>query len=207
MLSWVFTLLLAPFASKLVNYSSHSELLKNARTSINRCFLRKCRRFRDSSECSKTHCASNTWPIRTKKLSKEAWRCKLPIYMRVFSKIFWCKRIVGRQKFVQYIPMLYLGCFILVSTVSKPNNQKKRKLICMVCLLPRCAWFASFAFFQVLIILLIFPVCSVCLLSQFAMRSMFKFSTIQQGTQVQNETVSFRKAQIQFCELWKNSKH
>ena len=33
---------------------SHGKLLKNAWTSINRCFRRKCRRFRDSVECSKT---------------------------------------------------------------------------------------------------------------------------------------------------------
>ena len=113
----MFTLLLAPFASKLVNYSSQSEPLNNAWTSKNRCFRRKYLRFWDSSECSKIHCASNTWPIWTQKLSKEAWRCKLPIYMRVFSKIFWCKRIVGRQKFVQYIRMLYLGLIDLNRTV------------------------------------------------------------------------------------------
>ena len=66
----------------------------------------------------KTHCASNTWPIWTQKLSKEAWRCKLPIYMRVFLKTFWCKRIVGRQKFGQYICMLYLGFIDVNRTVA-----------------------------------------------------------------------------------------
>ena len=39
--------------------------------------------------------------------------------MRVCSKIFCCKRTEGRQIFIQYICMLYLGCFILVSTVSQ----------------------------------------------------------------------------------------
>ena len=38
--------------------------------------------------------------------------------MRVFSKIFWCKWIVGRQTFVQYIRMLYLGFIDLNRTVN-----------------------------------------------------------------------------------------
>ena len=32
----------------------------------------KCRRFRNSSECLKTHCAANNWPIWRQKVPKEA---------------------------------------------------------------------------------------------------------------------------------------
>ena len=46
LLAPIFTLLLAPFASKLVNYWRHRESLKNVRKCSNRCFDGKCRRFR-----------------------------------------------------------------------------------------------------------------------------------------------------------------
>ena len=32
----------------------------------------KCRRFRNSSKCLKTHCAAHNWPIWTQKVPKEA---------------------------------------------------------------------------------------------------------------------------------------
>ena len=82
-------------------------------------FEGKCRRFRNSSECLKTHCGANDWPIWTQKVSKEAQRCELPTLKRFFSKIFWyTKWTVGRQKFVQYIHLLYPGQFILIESVS-----------------------------------------------------------------------------------------
>ena len=100
--------LLAPFASKLVNYSrqwvfKHSEEFRNRWhfpknfyctwavgswkfvqyihmlctgwfilvESVD-VFEGKSRRFRNSSECLKTHCAGNNWPIWTQKVPKEA---------------------------------------------------------------------------------------------------------------------------------------
>ena len=66
-------------------------------------FVGKCRRFRNSSECLKTHCGSNSWPIWTQKVSKEAYRCAQQTFMRVFSKIFCCTWRVGCQKFSHYI--------------------------------------------------------------------------------------------------------
>ena len=35
-------------------------------------FEGKCRRFRNSSDCLKTHCAANNWPICKQKVPKEA---------------------------------------------------------------------------------------------------------------------------------------
>ena len=40
----------------------------------------------NSSESLKSHCASNTWTIWTKKVPKEALRCELPTSFRVFFK-------------------------------------------------------------------------------------------------------------------------
>ena len=48
--------------------------------------------------------------------------------MRVFSKIFLYKRIVGRQKFVQYIRMLYLGFIDLNRTVYPPETNLSIKV-------------------------------------------------------------------------------
>ena len=53
----------ATFLSKLVNYSSHSEPLKNSWTSIDRWFRRKMSPISTSYECSKAHW---TAPLRKK---------------------------------------------------------------------------------------------------------------------------------------------
>ena len=66
-------------------------------------FEGKCRRFRNSSECLKTHCASNNWPIWTQKGAKRSVKMWLPTSTRVFSKIFCCTWMVGCQKLAQYI--------------------------------------------------------------------------------------------------------
>ena len=55
----IFTLHLAPFASKLVNYSRHSESLNYVRYRQIAVTEGKCRRFCNSSECLKTRRASN----------------------------------------------------------------------------------------------------------------------------------------------------
>ena len=72
-----------------------------------------CRRFRNSSECLKTHCAANNCPIWTQKSPKEALRVGLQTSTRDFPKICCCTRTAGGQKFVYYICMLYTGGFIL----------------------------------------------------------------------------------------------
>ena len=81
-------LLLAPFASKLVNYSRHSESLKNVWKWPNRSFWKKMSSILSSYESLKSHCASNRWPIWTQRVPKEAQICELPTCIRVFSKIF-----------------------------------------------------------------------------------------------------------------------
>ena len=58
MVAHIFTLLLAPFASKFVNYSRHSESLKNDRKSSNCCFQRKMSSILNSSENLKSHCTT-----------------------------------------------------------------------------------------------------------------------------------------------------
>ena len=51
------------------------------------------------------------------KVSKEAYRCRLQTFIRVFPKIFCCTWAVGCPKFVQYIRMLCSRRFILVESV------------------------------------------------------------------------------------------
>ena len=65
----IFTLYLA----RSVNFSRHSESVKYVWKSKNRCYRieGKCRRYRNSSKCLKTHFATNNWPIWTKKKSKD----------------------------------------------------------------------------------------------------------------------------------------
>ena len=89
-------------------------------------FEGKCCRFRNSSECLKTHCGANSWPIWTQKVSKEAQICRLQTSIRVFPKIFCCTWAVGCRKFVQYIRMLCSGRFILVESV--PSFLRRNKI-------------------------------------------------------------------------------
>ena len=70
----IFALLLAPFVSKLVNYSRHSESLKYVWKRSNHCFLWKVESISNSSESLKSPCASNNWSIWTQKVPKEAQR-------------------------------------------------------------------------------------------------------------------------------------
>ena len=64
----IFTLLLAPFASKLVNCLRHNESLMYVwKSTTNCCYWRKMWLI-----CLKTHCAANDLPIWTKKVPKEA---------------------------------------------------------------------------------------------------------------------------------------
>ena len=68
----IFTLLLAPFASKLVNYSRHSETLNFRKNSKLRTFSFENRDLTVFQHFSKAHCASNKWPIWMQKVPKEA---------------------------------------------------------------------------------------------------------------------------------------
>ena len=64
----IFTLLLAPFASLLVNYSQHSESLniwKNPEIQLTT-FSFDSSDFSTFNYTSKTHCPSNNWPINIK---------------------------------------------------------------------------------------------------------------------------------------------
>ena len=63
----------------------------------------------------KSHCASNNLPIWTQKVPKEAYRCELPTFTQVFSKMFCSTWTVACtcQKFVQYI-LLEWGRFMFL---------------------------------------------------------------------------------------------
>ena len=63
----IFTLLLALFTSKLVNYSRHSETLNLWKNSKSTTFY-----FENSHFIILTHSASNNWQIWTQKVPKEA---------------------------------------------------------------------------------------------------------------------------------------
>ena len=69
LVAYIFTLRLAFFASKSVNYSRRSESLNIVE--IGDIFLRK-QRFNNVQVSSKAHCDSNNWPIWTQKIPKEA---------------------------------------------------------------------------------------------------------------------------------------
>jgi len=68
----VFTLLLTPFASKLVNYSRRSESLIIHENSKLATFSFENSGLSMFKASSNAHCASNNWPIRTQKVPKEA---------------------------------------------------------------------------------------------------------------------------------------
>ena len=61
----IFTFLLAPFTSKLVNYSRHSETLNFRKNSKSTTFSFENSDLSIFQLFSKTHCASNNWPIWT----------------------------------------------------------------------------------------------------------------------------------------------
>ena len=72
MVAHIFTLLLAHFSSKLVNYSWHSESWKNIGKWSKRRFHSKMSSFSKSSESLNFHCDLNNLPILTQKVPKEA---------------------------------------------------------------------------------------------------------------------------------------
>ena len=69
--AYTFTLLLAPFAPKSVNYSSHSESLKYVWKSTIAAIEGKCRRIRNSSECLKNLCNSDKFEVSC--LNSKKW--------------------------------------------------------------------------------------------------------------------------------------
>ena len=92
----LFTLLLVPFAPKLVNYSRHHKSIKYVWNFTNRC-------YRNSSKCLKNHCAANNQPIWTQKVPKEAQRCGLQSSTKVFQKTVSFFRRCARLRFsLQY---------------------------------------------------------------------------------------------------------
>ena len=72
MVAHTYTLLLAPFAFKLVNYSRHSKILNFRKNSKLTSFSLKNSDFTVFKDFSKTHCASKKWPIWAQKVPKEA---------------------------------------------------------------------------------------------------------------------------------------
>ena len=63
----IFMLLLAPFTSKFVNYSRLSKSWNKRKNSeVDDIFLR----WEQVQTCSKTHCASNNWPILSQTVPK-----------------------------------------------------------------------------------------------------------------------------------------
>ena len=90
MVAHIFALLLASFASKLVNYSSHSETWNFRKNSRSTSFSFENSDIIVFKHFSKTQCASNNGPIWTQKVPKEAQRCELPASIGVFFKVFCC---------------------------------------------------------------------------------------------------------------------
>ena len=64
-------LLLAPFSFKFVNHSRHSETLNFWKNPNSTSFSFDCSNLTIFKHTSKTHCASNNWPILTQKVPKE----------------------------------------------------------------------------------------------------------------------------------------
>ena len=119
----IFTLLLAPFAFKLVNHSIHSEILNFHKISKSTSFSFKISDFAKFKHISKTHCVSKKWPILTQNMPKEVQRCELPISVSVFPKIFCCSWMVGGQKIVHY--RVGTWNFSLKAYISKWNIYGK----------------------------------------------------------------------------------
>ena len=73
MVAHIFTLLLAPFASKSVHYSRRSETLNFRKNSKSTTFSFDSNDLSIFKHTSNTHCVSNKWPIWTQKVQKEAY--------------------------------------------------------------------------------------------------------------------------------------
>ena len=71
-LAHIFTLLLTPFVSKLVNYSRCSETLNFRKNSKSTSFSFENSDFTVFKHFLKTHCSSKNWLIWTQKVPKEA---------------------------------------------------------------------------------------------------------------------------------------
>ena len=100
--SYTYACFLAFFASKILNYSRHSEI-----SNFRKISTLKTSSFENSDLAfSNTHCASNAWlTVWTQKVVKEAYTSEQPTSVRTFQKILCFKWIVGCQKFVQNIRM------------------------------------------------------------------------------------------------------
>ena len=73
----IFTLLLEPFAFKLVNYSRHSEFLKFRKNSKSTSFSFQNSDFTGFKNFSKTHCASKIDRFRSKRCQKKRKNVKI----------------------------------------------------------------------------------------------------------------------------------
>ena len=103
----------------------------------------KCLWFRNSSECLKTLCAANNWPIWTQNVSKETSKCELATSCRVLSKVFCFTWRIDCQKCVQYIRMLYPGRFILIESVSTTFIKTLWKIITLHWMLQKFGYFTN----------------------------------------------------------------
>ena len=97
----ILTLLLAPFASKLANYSRRSETFNFRKNSKSTTFSFENSDFAVFIHFSKTHCTSTNWPIWTQKVPKEACRCKLPSFVRVLTKKI-CFKLLWTNFFIEF---------------------------------------------------------------------------------------------------------
>ena len=98
---------LAYFASKLVNHSSHSEILNFHKISKLTPFSFKISDFTVFGHISKTYCVSKNWPILTQNMPKEAQRkdVSYQLLLVFFLKYFVVHEWSAVKKIVHYIRM------------------------------------------------------------------------------------------------------
>ena len=123
----IFTLLLAPFRFKLVNFSRHGESLNIRKNSDFDDILIRWLICLFSNKLQRVAVSQIIDRFGRKRCQKKRKDENYKL-LRVFSKIFWCTWTDDCQKFVQYIRMLCPGRFILVESVNKKVNSLSVKI-------------------------------------------------------------------------------
>ena len=123
-----FTLLLAPFVSKLVDYLRRSESLKNTWKSTNCPFRWKMSSISNRLGYLQMHCASNNLPIRTPKVPKEAYICGLQTSFTNFKKYRNVHKLEAVKNslityYVCYTSMVYLERYCMFDNIFCPMSK------------------------------------------------------------------------------------
>ena len=126
MVANIFTLLLAPFASKLVHYSRHSESLKNRKNSeIDDIFLQKQRFYRFQKFFKDSLCLEKLTNLDVKRCQKKRKYVSYQLLYKFFQKYFVVhERSAVKNSFRTYVWSKVDSCFLRHCTLYSDLKKK-----------------------------------------------------------------------------------